>query len=305
MGNWIGGDRDGNPNVTAETLVYTIRRHAEVVLRFYLTEVQYLGAELSVSRQLRGGTPALEDLAAQAQDPNDHRADEPYRQALVGVYARLAATLTSLTGTEALRHAVTPSTPYPSAEEFIQDLRVLDAALVRNRGGRLAEVRLRPLLRAARSFGFHMATHDLRQSSDIHAEVIADLLNQAGVCADYATLEEASRQKVLLQCLRDPRPLRLPRTSYADRTESELRIFQKAYEARQAFGPEVIRHCIISHTETVSDLLEVLVLQKEVGLLTGTVGASIAEKNKSSKIGARLGLIVVPLFETITDLEQA
>lgn len=305
MGNWIGGDRDGNPNVDADTLVYTIRRHAEVVLRFYLTEVHNLGAELSVSRQLRGGTPALEALAAQAHDPNDHRADEPYRQALVGIYARLAATLQALTGTEALRHAVSPSTAYERPEHFVHDLKILDSALARNKGGRLAQARLQPLLRAARSFGFHMATHDLRQSSDIHANVVEDLLNKAGLCSDYGALDEPSRQALLLQCLRDPRPLRLPRETYADRTESELRIFQQAYEARQAFGPEVIRHCIISHTETVSDLLEVLVLQKEVGLLTGTVGESKGLKQKNPRVAARLGLIVVPLFETITDLEQA
>jgi len=316
MGNWIGGDRDGNPNVTAETLVYTIRRHAEVVLRFYLTEVHHLGAELSVSRQLRGGTPALDDLAARAQDPNDHRADEPYRQALVGIYARLAATLQALTGTEALRHAVTPSHPYGHADEFIDDLRILDAALARNKGGRLSHARLKPLLRAARSFGFHMATHDLRQSSDIHAEVIADLLKKAGLCDDYAGLDEPAREALLLSCLHDPRPLRLPRAQYAERTESELLIFQKAYEARQAFGPEVIRHCIISHTETVSDLLEVLVLQKEVGLLSGPLGvpdaSSQPRSQKASATATRrgpggpvLGLIVVPLFETITDLEQA
>ncbi|MFM1880959.1 MAG: hypothetical protein RLZZ344_1193, partial [Pseudomonadota bacterium] len=286
---WIGGDRDGNPNVTAETLRYTIARHAEVVLRFYLTEVHLLGAELSVSRQLRGGTPALEDLAARAQDPNDHRADEPYRQALVGIYARLAATLQALTGTEALRHAVAPSAPYTSAESFVEDLTILDAALNRNKGGLLSESRLKPLIRAARSFGFYMATHDLRQSSDVHAEVIADLLEKAGLCDNYRGLNESARQALLLRCLADPRPLRLPRARYNPCTEAELLIFEKAYEARASFGPEVIRHCIISHTETVSDLLEVLVLQKEVGLLTET----------------HLGLIVVPLFETITDLEQA
>ncbi|HCO56533.1 MAG TPA: phosphoenolpyruvate carboxylase, partial [Burkholderiales bacterium] len=102
MGNWIGGDRDGNPNVTAETLIRTVTRHAETVLRHYLHEVQQLKAELSVSELLRGTTKALRSLAAAAHDPSQHRIDEPYRRALIGIYARLAATLQRLTGMQAL-----------------------------------------------------------------------------------------------------------------------------------------------------------------------------------------------------------
>ncbi|HEY9065656.1 MAG TPA: phosphoenolpyruvate carboxylase, partial [Burkholderiaceae bacterium] len=129
MGNWIGGDRDGNPNVSAETLKMALRRQSETVLRFYLTEVHELGAELSISATLAPVTDAMKALANASPDHSAHRADEPYRRALIGMYARLAATLQAFTGTEALRHAVAPQNPYAAPEEFLHDLRIIEASL--------------------------------------------------------------------------------------------------------------------------------------------------------------------------------
>ncbi|MGA0882398.1 MAG: phosphoenolpyruvate carboxylase, partial [Burkholderiaceae bacterium] len=293
MGNWIGGDRDGNPNVSAETLDFSVKRHAETILRHYLTEVHTLGAELSVSRLLRGATPALEALALRAQDLSAHRSDEPYRQALIGVYARLAATLYALTGTEALRHAVAPSVPYVDVSEFVDDLRTIEAALLRHKGRRLAEDRLEPLIRAAETFGFHLATVDLRQSSDMHEATLAELLRKAEICEDYSAHSESEKCDLLVRLLNDPRPLRVIGAQYSDLVHSELAIFERAAQLREAFGPSLMRHGIISHTESVSDLLEAMLLQKESGLMQGTLARG------------RLGLIVVPLFETIDDLERA
>jgi phosphoenolpyruvate carboxylase len=293
MGNWIGGDRDGNPNVTADTLIRTVTRHAETVLRHYLREVQQLKAELSVSELLRGTTKTLRNLAAMAQDSSQHRADEPYRRALIGVYARLAVTLQRLTGTQALGQAVGPAEPYLDGESFVKDLHIIREALVAHRGERISRARLEPLIHAARSFGFHLASHDLRQSSDVHQTCIHELLAVANVHSNYRRLGEVHRQRILLELLQEPRPLRIPRVRYSERLESELKIFEKAFEARQVFGPEVIRHCIVSHTEQVSDLLEVMVLQKEVGLMDGSLRK------------AKLGLIPVPLFETIEDLDRS
>ncbi|GIX25645.1 MAG: phosphoenolpyruvate carboxylase [Caldimonas sp.] len=294
MGHWIGGDRDGNPNVTAATLEYALRQQAETALRHYLTEVHALGAELSVSAMLVDVTPALAALAERSPDTNEHRRDEPYRRALIGMYARLAATLSHLTGTEALRHAVAPSTPYANAAEFLADLRTIEDSLAHHHGAALAEVRLRPLIRAVQVFGFHLATVDLRQSSDKHEAVVAELLARARVESGYAQLHEIHKIELLVQQLRDPRPLRVRGASYSELTESELAIFETARLMRERFGPEAIRHYIISHTETVSDLLEVLLLQKEAGLMRGTLGED-----------AVADLIVVPLFETIGDLRQA
>ncbi|MFM7506387.1 MAG: phosphoenolpyruvate carboxylase, partial [Rubrivivax sp.] len=295
MGHWIGGDRDGNPNVGALTLRHALARQAEVALRFYLTEVHALGAELSMSGTLAPVTPAMAALAEASPDANPHRADEPYRRALIGLYARLAATLERLTGTEALRHAVKPQQPYDAPGEFLADLRTIEASLAHHHAQALVAPRLAPLMRAVQVFGFHLATLDLRQSSDQHEAVIAELLRAARLCPDYGALAEPERRELLLQLLNDARPLRVRGAAYSELAQGELAVFEAAHEALARYGREAIRHYIISHTETVSDLLEVLVLQKECGLLTGTLDG---EGDGS----ARAALITVPLFETIGDL---
>jgi len=294
MGQWIGGDRDGNPNVSAETLEYALRRQAEVALRHYLTEVHYLGGELSISAMLADCSPEMTALAESSPDHNAHRMDEPYRRALTGVYARLAATLKGLTGTDAARHAVAPQNPYLTAQDFIAELRTIEASLKANHAAALVAQRLHPLIRAVEVFGFHLATVDLRQSSDKHEEVVAELLAFARIESDYSSLDEMAKRTLLLGLLNDARTLRVFGANYSAHTESELAIFSMAKVMRERFGELAIRHYIISHTETVSDLLEVLLLQKEVGLMCGTLDAQ-----------ATCDLIVVPLFETIEDLRNA
>ncbi|WOI43671.1 phosphoenolpyruvate carboxylase [Acidovorax sp. BLS4] len=304
MGQWIGGDRDGNPNVSAATLSLALGRQAEVALRHYLTEVHFLGGELSLSARLVQVSPDMQALAERSPDHSEHRQDEPYRRALTGIYARLAATLRNLTGGEAARHAVAPQNPYPDAEAFLADLRVIEASLRSHRGAALAAERLHPLVRAVEVFGFHLATVDLRQSSDQHEKVIAELLATARVEPDYAALPEADRRALLLRLLADARPLRVVGATYSEHTTGEIAIFETARQMRERFGPQAIRHYIISHTETVSDLLEVLLLQKEVGLMHGTLDA-VPPVPGSGARAATTDLIVVPLFETIEDLRNA
>ena len=294
MGQWMGGDRDGNPNVNAGTLDLAMKRQCEVVLRHYLTEVHWLGSELSTSAMLVGVPTALQVLADSSPDTNAHRQDEPYRRSLTFMYARLAASLLHLTGKEAARHALPPQQPYPDAQAFLTDLQTLNDALSAQHAQALALPRLRPLMRAVQVFGFHLATVDLRQSSDQHELVVAELFKAAGIDSQYLKRDEAARQALLLQALNDPRPLRIPGHAYSAHTVSELTIFETAKRIRQDHGADAIRHAIISHTESVSDLLEVLLLQKETGLLQGCVNTK-----------AQADLIVVPLFETIEDLQQA
>ncbi len=317
MGQWIGGDRDGNPNVSAQTLEYALRRQSEVALRHYLTEVHYLGAELSISAMLNQTTPAMQLLADSSPDRNVHRMDEPYRRALTGVYARLAATLKDLTGTEAARHAVAPQNAYATAEEFCAELRTIEDSLKANHGQALVAQRLHPLIRAVEVFGFHLATVDLRQSSDKHEEVVAELLKTARIQADYSALDEAAKRTLLLGLLNDARTLQVQGVEYSPHTQSELAIFLMAKVMRQRFGHHAIRHYIISHTETVSDLLEVLLLQKEAGLMRGLLHdpqantslqgdvASSGRHNGLHILDCVNDLIVVPLFETIEDLRNA
>ncbi|MDO8418467.1 MAG: phosphoenolpyruvate carboxylase [Rubrivivax sp.] len=300
MGHWIGGDRDGNPNVGAATLRHALARQAEVALRFYLTEVHELGAELSMSGTLAPVSPEMAALASASPDQNVHRADEPYRRALIGIYARLAATLQRLTGTEALRHAVAPQDPYADAGALLRDLQVIERSLKAQHAQALVGPRLAPLMRAVQVFGFHLATLDLRQSSDKHEAVVAELLRTARLEPDYAALPEAARRERLLALLNDARPLRVRGAEYSALARSELEIFEAARQALADHGRDAIRHYIISHTEEVSDLLEVLLLQKETGLLTGTL-----DEAATAGAGARAALITVPLFETIADLRRS
>jgi len=294
MGNWIGGDRDGNPNVSAATLRMALQRQSETVLRFYLTELHELGAELSLSAMLCPVSKDMLALAARSPDQSAHREDEPYRRALIGMYARLAATLHELTGTEALRHAVSPQDPYQSAEQLLADLRVIEASLESHHADALIAPRLHPLIRAVQVFGFHLATVDLRQSSDKHEEVVAELLKVARIEDDYSALDEDSRQGLLLRLLAEARPLRVRAAQYSAHSQHELAIFEAVMDMRVRYGAAALRHYIISHTEDVSDLLEVLLLFKEAGILRGALGED-----------AISDLIVVPLFETIGDLRRA
>ncbi|HZN47185.1 MAG TPA: phosphoenolpyruvate carboxylase [Ramlibacter sp.] len=294
MGQWIGGDRDGNPNVTADTLSYALRRQCEVALRHYLTELFWMGTEFSMSALLVSVTPEMQALADSSPDRGEHRMDEPYRRAVTGMYARLAATLKELTGGDAARHAVPPQNPYLAAEDFLADLRTMRDSLLAHHAGALVQQRLKPLIRAVEVFGFHLATVDLRQNSEQHEEVVAELLATARVAGNYRKLDEAGKREVLLRQLNDARSLRVLGAGYSEHARKELAIFETAVTMRRRFGPQAIRHYIISHTEAVSDLLEVMLLQKEVGLLHGTLDGQ-----------ASIELIVVPLFETIDDLRNA
>ena len=192
MGQWIGGDRDGNPNVTAQTLQHALTRQSDVALRHYLTEVHFLGSELSLSAMLVPFGPEMLALAARSPDTNEHRQDEPYRRALTGMYARLAATLKALTGGDAARHAVAPQNPYANAEEFLADLHTIETSLCSHHAEAVAAQRLHPLIRAVQVFGFHLATVDLRQNSDQHEKVVTELLAATRMEKHYSQLDQAS-----------------------------------------------------------------------------------------------------------------
>ncbi|NYH98038.1 phosphoenolpyruvate carboxylase [Cupriavidus plantarum] len=297
MGSWIGGDRDGNPNVTAETLEHAARQQSQMILEWYLDELHALGAELSMSSLMVDASPELMALADASPDHSDHRADEPYRRALIGMYARLAATAHALTGHTTMRHPVADVEPYANAEAFAADVRIVVESLRTHHGEALARARIDSLARAIAVFGFHLASIDMRQVSDVHEAVIAELLAVAGVEADYASLPEERKRALLLDELRQRRPLTLPYHEYSEQTRGELAIFSRAREMRARFGDRVARNYIISHTETLSDLIEVMLLQKEAGMLRGTLG--------SKTDPARMELMVIPLFETIEDLRNA
>jgi phosphoenolpyruvate carboxylase len=290
IGSWIGGDRDGNPFVTADVLGQALRLQSECVLRFYLEEVHRLGGELSLDGRMVRVSDAARQLAERSPDRSAQRQDEPYRRAITGVYARLAATARGLNGVEPPRPAVGPAPAYASADALLEDLETLSHSLTANGLSSLARGRLRLLRRSVGVFGFHLASIDLRQNSDVHERLIAELLAAVGLSADYRTLDEDARVALLLAEIRSPRPLLSPHLSYSAATVAELAILQAAADAHRKYGSPSVPHYVISKSSAVSDILEVAVLLKEIGLLHPLAGA--------------LALDIVPLFETIGDLQR-
>jgi phosphoenolpyruvate carboxylase len=293
LGSWIGGDRDGNPNVTADSLQVALGRASQAVLESYLDQIHTLGAELSISTELAKPTDDLETLADASGDNTAARKDEPYRRALTGCYARLAATYELFTGHPPARQAHVPATPYLRPEGLRTDLVTIAHSLAQS-GARLLATggALGRLIRAVESCGFHLATLDLRQNSDVHARVVADLLKVAGVASDYLSLDEQARVTLLRKELASERLLASPFSKYTDETHSELAIVLAAAQAHERYGKACITTYIISKCESVSDMLEVNVLLKEAGLYRPSDPAAAA-------------IMVVPLFETIGDLQRA
>ena len=290
-GSWIGGDRDGNPFVTAEVLEAAMRTQSRKALTYLLDQLHQLGAELSTTTSLIRVPTTLTELAARSPDHSLHREDEPYRRAISGFYARLATTAQRLDGLNSPRQVVLNAEPYASAEEFRRDLDVLHQSLISHRSALLARGRLRRLRRAVTLFGFHLAPLDLRQNSDVHARTVAELLSVARPGTDYVALDEEARIALLLEELSTPRPLAAPGIAYSDETQGELAIFATARSIQQRYGVGAIENIIISKTDGVSDILELAILLKEVGILRPREQT--------------LDVNIVPLFETIGDLANA
>ena len=291
MGSWIGGDRDGTPYVTAEVLGRTLRMQSTRVLAWYLEQLHQLGAEIPGASTTIEVSAELDELAARSPDRNPQRADEPYRRALTGLYARVAATARELDQLHAMRHAVGDAPPYESGAELAADLDVIHRSLVSHDSELLARGRLRQLRRAARVFGFHLAAVDLRQNSEVHERVVSELFSAAQPDIEYHGLAESERVDLLSRELATARLLSSPFLEYSQETTGELAINRKAAEMRGRYGPECIQNYIISKTNDVSDILEAVLLAKEAGLMQPR--------------DARLGLNIVPLFETIEDLRNA
>ncbi|MEK9815598.1 MAG: phosphoenolpyruvate carboxylase [Limnobacter sp.] len=286
VGSWIGGDRDGNPFVTAQVLDTTLKIQSRKVLEHYLAEVNCLIREFSVTDYFLKLNPPLTELANASGEDSAHRMDETLRRACVAIRKRLEATFQQAAQGECTAQA------YASPADFLADLNTLFSALNDNGMQRIAEGRLALLARKVKVFGFSLMALDLRQNSDVFEEVIADLLKQSTLGKiDYLACGEAQRVELLCAELRTPRLLFSDSLQYSERTHSEMAIFRKAKLAHQILGASAIQNCIISKTASVSDLLELAVLLKEAHLLNVAKG--------------EIAVNVVPLFETIGDLQAA
>jgi phosphoenolpyruvate carboxylase len=293
MGSWIGGDRDGNPFVTADVLRLAVDRQTETALEHHLNALARLSRELSMSSRLVTPTAALLTLADASSDDSPFRADEPYRRALRGMYARLAATALALIGRVPgpAPHAVLP--PYAHSGELIADLDVVLASLATHGAGSLGRARVAPVRRAVLLFGFHLCSLDMRQNADVHEVVVADLVEAAGVAGGYLAMKEAERVGLLTAELATDRPLRAVHQRLGATAEDELAIMAAAAEAVASRGPDAVPHYVISKADGVSDVLEVAVLLREVGLC------------RPAGPCPELAIDIVPLFETIDDLQRA
>lgn len=294
VGSWIGGDRDGNPFVTAETMHMATARNAAAVLGHYIDAVHGLGAELSVSASLATVPDAVEALAEASGDAAPSRRDEPYRRALSGIYARLCATYAQIVGRAPPRPSALKGEPYATPADFRRDLVTIANGLSANSQGQFGGIgALGRLIRAVEVFGFHLATLDMRQNSSVHERVLAELLSVSGVCADYLALGEEARVALLTAELASDRPLAAPWHQWSDETAGELAIVHAAADVRARLGQDAICQWIISMAQELSDLLEVHVLAREAGLW------------RSGGDAGKSNLMVVPLFETIADLDRA
>lgn len=292
-GSWIGGDHDGNPYVTAETVEYSTHRAAETVLKYYARQLHSLEHELSLPDRMNKVTPQLLALADAGHNDVPSRVDEPYRRAVHGVRGRILATTAELIGEDAVEGVwFKVFTPYASPEEFLNDALTIDHSLRESKDVLIADDRLSVLISAIESFGFNLYALDLRQNSESYEDVLTELFERAQVTANYRELSEAEKLEVLLKELRSPRPL-IPHGSdeYSEVTDRELGIFRTASEAVKKFGPRMVPHCIISMASSVTDVLEPMVLLKEFGLIAA---------NGDNPRGT---VDVIPLFETIEDLQ--
>lgn len=289
-GSWIGGDRDGNPNVTADVVRLATGGAAYTALAHYLAELDQLEQELSMSSRLLEVTPELAELAEGCQDKA--RDDEPYRRALRVIRSRLSATAAEILD-EQPHHLLDLGLPaYVTPGELSADLDTIDASLRTHGSAVLADDRLALLREGVHVFGFHLSALDLRQNSDVHEEVVAELLAWAGVHPDYTSLPEDERVELLVTELSTRRPLVGDRAKLSELAHKELDIIGAATHAVQTYGPAAVPNYVISMCRSVSDVLEAAILMKEAGLLDASGDEPYCPVGIS------------PLFETIDDLHN-
>jgi phosphoenolpyruvate carboxylase len=289
-GSWIGGDRDGNPNVNADIVRLASGRAAYTAITHYFDEITALEEELSMSARLVHVSAELTALTGLCTEPA--RADEPYRRALRVIHARLTATAAAILDEQPVAVLDLGLEPYVTPAELLADLDIVDGSLRANGSAVLADDRLGRLREAVRVFGFHLSGLDMRQNSEVHEEVVAELLAWAGVHPDYASLPEDDRVALLAAEIATRRPLIGEGAELSELAHKELGIVHAAARAVKVFGPAAVPNYIISMCQSVSDMLEAAVLLKEAGLL------DVSGEHPYTPVG------VVPLFETIDDLQR-
>lgn len=292
FGSWIGGDRDGNPSVTADITWKTLEmqrklaiREYQRILREFMKYLSFSSSIVSVSDELLQSIEKDREHVTLRKMEIWHNEKEPYRVKLVYMLAKM---------NHVLDEDMTGSERYQSPEEFIEDLNIIDRSLRFHFADYVADTYIQKLIRQAELFGFHTATLDIRQHSKEHENAMTEILRKMNVTQDYAKLSEDEKIELLTKLLNDPRPLTTPYQEYSDSTEECLEVFRTVFRAQQEFGAKCISSYLISMSEGASDILEVMVFAKEVGLF---------RKDNDGTVVATLQ--AAPLFETIEDLHAA
>ncbi|CRZ36926.1 phosphoenolpyruvate carboxylase [Streptococcus pneumoniae] len=284
MGMWIGGDRDGNPFVTAETLKQSALTQCEVIMNYYDKKIYQLYREFSLSTSIVNVSKQVREMARQSKDNSIYREKELYRRALFDIQSKIQATKTYLTEDEEV------GTRYETANDFYKDLIAIRDSLLENKGESLISGDFVELLQAVEIFGFYLASIDMRQDSSVYEACVAELLKSAGIHSRYSELSEEEKCDLLLKELEeDPRILSATHAEKSELLAKELAIFKTARVLKDKLGDDVIRQTIISHATSLSDMLELAILLKEVGLVDTE----------------RARVQIVPLFETIEDLDHS
>ena len=295
LGSWIGGDRDGHPLVDEMTLKLAYQAQAQVIGKFHLQALDRLDMELTISIDLSKVSSGVEELARKSGNNDIHRVDEPYRRAISYIRTRFHQTLRRLWGEAVSSRRATDDDhlkPYDSVQAYIADLIILRQSLLDHNDKRMISPTLKSMIKIAKACGFHLMSLDVRQNSDVHERVIAELFAQSNRLVDYAALSENERISVLLSELTSDNNLRWPFAEYSEETARELRIIDATAEIIGAYGRDAIGAYVVSKAASVSDILEPLVLMKQAGLVRGGVSPHSMIR-------------VSPLFETIGDLEAA
>lgn len=284
MGMWIGGDRDGNPFVTAETLKQSALTQCEVIMNYYDKKIYQLYREFSLSTSIVNVSKQVREMARQSKDNSIYREKELYRRALFDIQSKIQATKTYLIEDEEV------GTRYETANDFYKDLIAIRDSLLENKGESLISGDFVELLQAVEIFGFYLASIDMRQDSSVYEACVAELLKSAGIHSRYSELSEEEKCDLLLKELEeDPRILSATHAEKSELLAKELAIFKTARVLKDKLGDDVIRQTIISHATSLSDMLELAILLKEVGLVDTE----------------RARVQIVPLFETIEDLDHS
>lgn len=298
MGMWIGGDRDGNPYVTADTLELSATLQSQVIFEYYMKELKKLYRAISLSTSYMQPSAAVEKISKLSNDDSPFRTDEPYRRAFYYIESRLVHTEKELLGIIDKNIFIKPhdlenldNIPiYNNPQEFKSDLETIKASLDEDHDQAVTHSFFTQILEAIDVFGFHLATIDMRQDSSVNEACVAELLKSAGICDNYSDLSEKEKVELLLSELEnDPRNLHANNKPKSELLQKELKIYKTARQLKDRLGEDVIKQHIISHTESVSDMLEQAIMLKEYNLVD-------SEKAR---------IQVVPLFETVEDLLNA